>query len=83
MSKTKEEILEQCYKNHKARIGYPENVFKAMQLYADQCVRERDAEILEWIDENQYEEFIVGSRDPQINANDLKQFIEQSKTKQP
>ena len=78
--KTKEEILEQCYKNHKARIGYPENVFKAMQLYADQesskAVEARDAEILEWIEEN----IITDSITELINTKDLKQFI-QSKTK--
>ena len=47
----------------------------AMQEFADQCVRERDAVILEWIEKN----IITDSITELINTKDLKRFIQSKK----
>lgn len=70
-------------------------IHKAMQEYADQCVKERDAEILEWIKERGLDLVLIGISQNytpkfvnEINGKksmlyEIKQFIQQPKTEEP
>lgn len=64
MNKTKEEILWKCMSEFAYGINET-TAHKAMQLYADQCVKDRDVEILEWIEKN------INSNEPsELDDND-------------
>ena len=70
--KTKEEHLY----DQVGADGMDDGSLVAMQLYADQKVSERDAEILEWIEQNKEIAYpLTGNRIEIIKIKKLKQFI--------
>ena len=79
MSKTKEEVLIQNYITEKdlKGINTHDAILRAMQLYADQCVAERDAEILEWVKNNNIVRMMQ-----MVRSESLIEFIQQPKTEQ-